>query len=231
MSIRRKSMKPRLIIMLTHHDKTVSNAIEVFNECKDLPVKCWGFKDVGLKNDKMKELVSLMKSAGKETFLEVVSYTEDECMAGAKIAVEYGFDYLMGTIFYEKVYSYLSSKNIKYLPFCGKVSSSPSILEGTIDEIILHAGELLGKGLYGIDLLAFRHLEGKKLAKDYCGRINEPVVIAGSINSKSLLDFMTQINPWGFTMGSALFENIFVKNGNFKENLVEVLNYLDGKNK
>ena len=29
-------MRPDIIIMLTHHDVTVKNAAEVFEECKDL---------------------------------------------------------------------------------------------------------------------------------------------------------------------------------------------------
>ena len=43
-----KKMKTKLIVMLTHHDKTVTNALETFNQVKDLEVDCWGFKDVGI---------------------------------------------------------------------------------------------------------------------------------------------------------------------------------------
>ena len=78
--------------MLTHNDKTVKNAQEVFEACKDLPIEYWGFKDVGLEKPKMVELINAMKAAGKTTFLEVVTYSEEECMAGAKLAVELGFD-------------------------------------------------------------------------------------------------------------------------------------------
>ena len=68
-------MKSKIIIMLTHNDRTVENALDIFESCKDLPVECWGFKDVGLPIPKMKALVSAMKAAGKVTFLEVVTYT------------------------------------------------------------------------------------------------------------------------------------------------------------
>ena len=34
-------MKPEIIIMLTHHDVTVKDAGEIFEQCKDLPVKFW----------------------------------------------------------------------------------------------------------------------------------------------------------------------------------------------
>ena len=47
-------MRPDIIIMLTHHDVTVPDAAEVFEQCKDLEqVKLWGFKNVGLPKDQM----------------------------------------------------------------------------------------------------------------------------------------------------------------------------------
>ena len=107
--------------MLTHHDKTVENAIEVFLSCKDLPVSYWGFKNVGLEKERMNELVNEMKKEGKKTVLEVVTYSEIECMASAKLAVELGFDYLMGTVFYNSVWEYLKDKKIMYYPFTGRI--------------------------------------------------------------------------------------------------------------
>ena len=69
--------------MLTHNDKTVKDAIEVFESSKNSKAELWGFKEAGLPVDKMKDLVSRMKKAGKKTFIEVVEYTEEECLAGA----------------------------------------------------------------------------------------------------------------------------------------------------
>ena len=40
-----------LIVMLTHNDVTVPDAMETFLACKDLPVKYWGFKDHGMEPD------------------------------------------------------------------------------------------------------------------------------------------------------------------------------------
>jgi hypothetical protein len=37
-------MKPELIVMLTHHDQTVPNAVELFDELKDLPVSTGGLR-------------------------------------------------------------------------------------------------------------------------------------------------------------------------------------------
>lgn len=220
-------MNSKIIIMLTHHDMTVKNALETFEANKDLPIDFWGFKDVGLEKEKMIELINAMKAAGKTTFLEVVTYSEEECMAGAKTAVELGFDYLMGTLFFDSVYAYLQQHNVKYLPFCGKVSGSPSVLEGSFEEIIADANSMLEKGVYGIDLLAFRHQDGAGLAEAYCSAIKAPVVIAGSINSNERIDFINKINPWAFTMGSALFDAAFVPGKGVRENLEAVVSYMD----
>lgn len=94
-------MLEKIIIMLTHNDKTVPDAIEIFDENKDLPIQYWGFKDVGMEPAKMKILCDKMHEAGKTAFLEVVSYSEEECMRGAKLAVDCGFDYLLGTLYYD----------------------------------------------------------------------------------------------------------------------------------
>ena len=220
-------MESKIIIMLTHNDQTVKNALEVFDSCKDLPVDFWGFKDVGLEHDKMAELIKAMKAAGKTTFLEVVTYSEEECMAGAKPAVEMGFDYLMGTIFFDSVYAYLQEHQVKYLPFCGTVTGSPSVLTGSFEEIIANAQSMIDKGVYGIDLLAFRHAQGAELAEAYCKAISAPVVIAGSINSCERIDFINRINPWAFTMGSALFTENFAPGAGVRKNLEEVVAYMD----
>ena len=221
-------MDSKIIIMLTHNDKTVENAREVFEECKDLPIQFWGFKDVGVPKEEMERILDAMKAAGKTTFLEVVSYSEEECMRGAKLAVELGYDYLMGTVYHQSVFEYLATQEIKFLPFCGQVSGSPSILEGSFDEIITDAKGLLDRGVDGIDLLAFRHQDGAGLAEAYCKAIDKPVVIAGSINSPERLEFINRINPWAFTMGSALFTENIVKDGGFRKNLEEVLRIMDG---
>ena len=74
-------MKPEFILMLTHNDTTVKEALSIFRECKDTPVMHWGFKDVGLPPDEMKMLVREMKAAGKTTYLEVVSLSKRrDCM-------------------------------------------------------------------------------------------------------------------------------------------------------
>lgn len=223
-------MGPEIIIMLTHHDVTVKNAAEIFEECKDLPVKYWGFKNVGLPKDEMKALAKAMKDAGKTTFLEVVTYDEASCLDGAQTAIDCGFDCLMGTLYYDSVAKLLKDNNMDYMPFVGKVSGSPSILEGSNEEIIANAKELMAKGITGFDILAYRHvIDGEKLAREFCAAVDAKICIAGSISSYERIDTMFDIGPWTFTMGSALFDKKFVPNGSFYENLEAVADYMAKK--
>ncbi len=221
-------MAPKLITMLTYNDETVKNALEVFNQCASLPCEFWGFKDIGLPVDQMKQLVNRMKEAGKTTFLEIVSLTEHECLAGAKVAVDCKFDYLMGTVFYNSVFEFLKDKPIKFLPFCGKVSGHPSIVEGTIEEAIEDGKKMEKIGVDGFDLLAYRYVgDPEELAKEFIEAIKLPVVVAGSINSFARLDKIKELDPWAFTIGSAFFEKKFVPDGSFRKQIETVLGYLE----
>lgn len=220
-------MKPELIVMLTHQDMTVKNAKELFEECKDLPVTHWGFKDVGLPHEQMKELVRRMKVEGKVTYLEVVSLSEEDGLVGAKLAVEAGFDILMGTVYFDSIHQYLKDKPIKYYPFPGHVHSHPSILDGTIEEIVNHAISLQSTGVQGLDLLAYRYVgDARKLLLDVVKATNIPLVCAGSIATFQRIAEVWEANSWGFTIGSAFFDMKFVPGGSFKENIEAVTDWL-----
>lgn len=220
--------RPVIVVMLTHNDVTVPDAPEVFDSAKDIKeVVHWGFKNVGLEKPKMKQLVEDMKKAGKTTYLEVVTYDEDSCLDAARTAVDCGFDILMGTIYYDSVHDYLKKHGITYSPFVGKVSGSPSILEGTNEEIIAEAKGLMAKGVDAFDLLAYRHtVDGQKLAYEFAAAVDAKLCIAGSIASWERIDIMFDIGPWGFTMGGALFDKKFVKDGSFRDNLKAVADYM-----
>lgn len=221
--------RPNLIVMLTHNDVTVQNAFDIFASCRELNVQHWGFKNVGLPKDEMRRLAQVMKEAGKTTYLEVVTYDEESCMEGAKTAVECGLDQLMGTLYFPSVHEYLKEHQVVYKPFVGNVYGSPSVLEGSFEEIIADAQNLIGQGITGIDILAYRHKDGEALAREFCRKVNCEICIAGSISSFERIDMMYEIAPWGFTIGSALFDGKYEKDQGFRENLMAVVNYMDKK--
>lgn len=217
---------PELIVMLTHNDCTVENAYKIFDECKNSKAKFWGFKEKPLPLEKMKELYSFMKQCGKTTFLEVVEYTEQECLEGAQMAVDCNCDILMGTIFFDSVNNFCKEHNLKYMPFVGEVTERPSILGGSIEGMINEANSYLKKGVYGFDLLGYRFTgDPVLLNKQFVYNVDAPVVIAGSVNSFKRLDELKDANPWAFTIGGAFFENKF--GGNFCEQINKVCDYIE----
>ena len=221
-------MKPEFILMLTQNDTTVKEALNLFRECKDAPVIHWGFKDVGLPPDEMKTIVHEMKAVGKTTYLEVVSLSEEDGLRGAEIALDAGFDVLMGTVFFDSILEHLEGKPIKYYPFSGHIHSHPSILDGTIEEIVAHARFLESRGVQGMDLLSYRYLgDAPQLLREVVKAITVPIVSAGSIESYRRLAEVWQAGAWGFTIGSALFDRKFVPNGSFLENTLAVCNWLE----
>ena len=218
--------KPQLVVMLTHNDKTVSNAADIFEQSKDSKAQIWGFKEEGIPVDEMKALYSEIKKAGKTTVLEVVAYTEDKCIEGAKVAVECGCDVLMGTIYNDTVNAICKENNIKYMPFVGDVYERPSILGGSIDGMINEANELLKKGVYGFDLLAYRYTgDASELIKRFVAEVDAPVCLAGSVDSNERLREVFNSNTYSFTIGSAFFENQF--GSDFKDQIDYVCDYID----
>lgn len=216
---------PELIVMLTHNDRTVKNAYNVFEQCRNSSVRIWGCKEEGLSLNQMKQLFANIKACGKTTLLEVVAYTEAECMCGAEIAVECGCDFLMGTKFFDSIMDLCKKHGIKYMPFVGDVSGRPSVLDGTIEDMIAEAKTLLDKGVYGIDLLGYRFTgDAVILNQQFISAINAPVCLAGSINTYARLDEVKTTNPWAFTIGSAFFDNKF--NGSFCEQIDSVCKYM-----
>lgn len=219
---------PQLIVMLTYNDYTVKNAYEIFDMCKDTKAQIWGFKDKPLATDDMKKLYKYMKKCGKTTVLEVVSYTEDECVEGAELAVKCGCDFLMGTVYCDRVNDLCKANNIKYMPFVGNITGRPSVLSGSIDQMISSAVRCLEKGVFGFDLLGYRYVNNAvELNRRFVAEVNAPVCIAGSVDSFDRIDEVKSANSWAFTIGSAFFENRF--NGEFNEQIDKVCQYLNSK--
>jgi len=219
--------------MLTHHDVTVPNALEVFEEVKDTGLKFIGCKDVGLPLDKLKELFSKMKKADMVTFLEVVTYSEEEHFRGVDTAITVQADYLIGGMpwFFERTQRYLKEKRakVKYFPYIGKIEGHPCILKGSVDEIIENGLEFERKGVEGINLLLYRYLgDQNELLNRVVEELHVPIIVAGSVNSFERIDKLKEKDKciWAFTIGGAIFEKKFVEGGEIRDQIISVLEHL-----
>ncbi len=224
-----KFMKPELIIMLTNHDRTVPDALALFREACTLPVQYWGFKDIGLPTADMHDLVNEMKRAGKTACLEVVSLSEEAGLSGANLAVDCGVDMLMGTIYSKSIHQYLKNLNVKYFPFVGKVSGHPRVLEGSIAGIIQQIEALKTCGIDGFDLLTYRYTGNPAELLHPAVPVAKPLplISAGSIDSFSRIEEVLNRGAWGFTIGSAFFDQKFAPNGSFFDNVQAVAEWLE----
>ena len=225
-------MVPKLILMFTLNDMTVPDALDYFEQVKDLPVDYFGFKEIGLEPEKMQELTKRIQKAGFESVLEVVEYDEESILGPAQMAVDMGFNYLIGTIYFPSIWDIVGKgkdKKIKYFPFFGNIYDRPSILDGTIDELVDEAKKLEALGADGFDLLLYRYKYPEKIDELISRVVKEvkvPVVSAGSINSWERLQATIDQKVWGFTIGGAFFEKKFVPKGSYRDNVKAVVDYL-----
>ncbi|MDH5375134.1 MAG: hypothetical protein OEW95_04895 [Candidatus Bathyarchaeota archaeon] len=219
------------IFMLTHHDVTIPNALEVFEEIKDTGLKFIGCKDIGLPIEKLQELFRKMKNADMTTFIEVVSNDEEKHFMGVEKAIRVGADYLIGGMprFTRKTLKYLKEKkaNLKFFPYIGKVIGHPCVLDGSVDEIVNNGVEFGKMGIHGINLLLYRYTGNVNLLLDRTiDTLKIPLIVAGSIDDFEKIGQMKRKNVWAFTIGGAVLEKKFVPEKNIKEQVTAVLNLL-----
>ena len=218
--------KKHLIVMLTWNDVTVENAKEIFLESKNAKAEHWGFKVEGTTPESMKELVRLMKDAGKRTYIEELAIDEPTCVNTAKLSAQCGADHLLGTVYYDSVKKICGDAGIAYSPF---VALDPDTrMRAPIEEIIRQAKEAEEKGIYGINLSAFRYLGGNpvELLSRLSAEIGKQFTISGSVNSYDRIDILKKIPKlYGFTIGGAFFEHKFGEG--FAEQIDAVIDYLE----
>ena len=222
-------MSINVIAMLTNNDKTVENALGIFEENKNSKVKCWGFKDVGISEKDTVALVQAMKKAGKTTFLEPLVESEQECLKAAQLAIDCCFDCVVGMTYYKSVYDLLKNTPIKYFPTCGKRAGIPRMLYGKVASIIGDAQRIAANGANGICLSVYRYVDGdpENMARRFIKELGVPFIITGGINDNHRLDFIKELKPWGFTIGSALFGAKFGGSNSISEKLDYVVDYLE----
>ena len=98
--------------------------------------------------------------------LEVVSTTREAEVASVRAALAAGVDWVLGGTQPDAVLPRSSrAPRVRYCPFPGRVVGHPSVLEGTIAEIAASAASLTAMaGVYGLDLLAYRHRHRRRRA-------------------------------------------------------------------
>jgi hypothetical protein len=200
------------IFMLTRDDVTLSDAREVYASIAGTGVRHVGCKDVGLPAEELKALMEDIRSNGHETWIEVVSETEEATLASARAAAEIGPDHLVGGTLIEPVQEILAGTGVKFWPYVGRIVGHPCLLRGTIEEIVADARRAAELGVDGINLLAYRY-DGdvEALVREVVGATELPVICAGSVDRVERIRALDDCGAWGFTIGTAALDGVLVE--------------------
>jgi hypothetical protein len=102
------------IFMLTRHDTTVPDALEVYDGLRDSDLRHVGFKDIGLPARDLAELTGRMHADGRTVYLEVVSVSADDELRSIGVARDIGVDVVMGGTHPEAALPVLAGSGLRY---------------------------------------------------------------------------------------------------------------------
>jgi hypothetical protein len=197
------------IFMLTHNDTTVPDAGKVYDSLRGAGLRYVGFKDIGATPQELAVVADKAHADGLEVFLEVVSTSKESELASLEAGRQIGVDWVMGGTHAEDGVRILAGSGMKYCPFPGRIEGHPSILLGAAADIAQDAKDLTAmEGVYGVDLLAYRHPDEDPLEviRQVVDASSGPVIVAGSIVTADQIRQVAATGAWGFTIGGAIFE-------------------------
>jgi hypothetical protein len=199
------------IFMLTRDDVTLPDAREVYASISGTGVRHVGCKDVGLPTEELSALMDDIRANGHETWIEVVSETEEATLASARAAAEIHPDHLVGGTLIEPVQEILAGTGVKFWPYVGRIVGHPCLLRGSIDEIVADTRRAAELGVDGINLLAYRY-DGdvEALVRAVVGASDLPVICAGSVDRVDRIRALDDCGAWGFTIGTAALDGVLV---------------------
>jgi hypothetical protein len=197
------------IFMLTQFDKTVPEAIRVYEQTRGTGLHYVGFKDIGATPEALAEITAAAHADGLEVMLEVVSTSAEDELKSLRAAADIGVDWVLGGTHAESGVEIFEGSAVHYCPFPGEVTGHPSVLGGSIEEIAAHTRALTEMvGVYGVDLLAYRHttVDPVALTRAVVKASAGPVIVAGAITAADQIGAVAAAGAWAFTIGSAIFE-------------------------
>ena len=199
------------IFMLTRDDVTLAGAREVYASVADTGLRHVGCKDVGLPREELAALMDDIRSRGHETWIEVVSETEEDTLQSARVAAEIRPDHLIGGTLIEPVQEILAGTGVKFWPYVGQIFGHPCLLRGSVDEIVADTKRAASSGVDGINLLAYRY-DGdvEALVRAVVDATDLPVICAGSVDSVERIRTLEACGAWAFTIGTAALDGKLV---------------------
>lgn len=214
------------IFMLTRHDRTVLDALDLVDTVCDQGVAHVGFKDIGVDRETMLALIERIRARGATTYLEVVSTSPESIARSLATARDIGVDCVLGGTDLPAARAALGDLT-GYFPFPGRPEGHPTRLHGTPDLVAQHCADARQAGCGGVDLLAYRATEADPIALVRAARDAWPqgrLIVAGSVTSARQIQALAQAGVDAFTIGSAVFEGAFSPaKGGLRAQLADIL--------
>ncbi|MDJ0956460.1 MAG: hypothetical protein QNI91_06375 [Arenicellales bacterium] len=200
------------IFMLTQHDKTVPNCLEVLDNIGHIGISHIGFKDLGVDTDTLSTLTKRIKNTGAMSYMEVVSTTRKGVQTSIQTASKIGVDRVLGGQEIEFAMEVLKTTNVGYYPFPGRPTGHPTQLEGSPVDVKKDCIRIRAAGCPGVDLLAYRATQSDPLELVRAARAGLDtgyLIVAGSVDSPARIRELAEAGADAFTIGSAVFEGTF----------------------
>jgi len=199
------------IFMLTREDRTVADCLDIVDAVGDLGLMHMGFKDVGVGPDLLAALNKRIRESGATSYMEVVATTPEEAAEAARLAVDLDVECLLGGCAPRACLSALGESEIAYYPFPGRPRGLPTVLHGTIDEIVADCRQFAEAGCAGVDLLAYRAVEADPIELIHAVRsaIEGDVIVAGDVNTPQRVRDIAAAGADAFTVGTAALSGAF----------------------
>ena len=197
------------IFMLTRHDRTVTDCLDVAEQIRPLGLRHVGFKDVGVDAEALAALTRALKAQGAIVYLEVVSTSPAACLESARKAVALGVDCLLGGTAVEQTRAIIAGTPIAYFPFPGEPHDHPTKLGGDPARVGADCRRFRAAGCAGADLLAYRATDAppvELVRSARAGLADGRLIVAGSIAGRDRLREIAAAGADAFTVGSAAFD-------------------------
>lgn len=207
------------IFMLTRDDRTVADAHRLVDLAVEVGVTHIGFKDIGLPWIELADLARHITESGVTSYLEVVSTAKEDEIKSLRAAVDLGVDYVLGGVHPTEGAELLRDSPAAYFPFPGTIVGHPSVLTGTIEEIVDSARRIAAiPGVDGLDLLAYRFAgDVERLMQRVVQSVDVPVIMAGSVDRTARIVAARDSGAWGFTIGTAVIDGSLSVNSASRE--------------
>ncbi len=206
-AVQEYSVGVRFLFMLTRSDRTVPDCVPLAEQALAAGVRDLGFKDAGADPSALADVVAAARSAGATLWLESVDL--DRGAQAAELALELDVDHLLGGVDVDGMLQAAAGTSLSLLPFCGRPTGHPTVLEGSPGDVSRHCADLLARGVTGVDLLAWRATTAAPEALVRAARAalgSACLVVAGSIRTTEQIHWLAEAGVDAFTVGTAVLD-------------------------